>query len=364
MHIVAFDIPYPPNYGGVIDIYYKLKALKKCGLQIILHCFSKNRQPADELSNLCKQVHYYQREMNPYLVFSKKPFIVCSRKKPSLLDILLRDNHPVLFEGLHTTYFLKALKKAGKKCFVRTHNVEHHYYRNLAEAERSVFRREFFKIEARKLKKYEPVLAEANGLIAISEEDENYFKEINESTVYIPPFHPEPHALESDSEEKYALYHGNLEVAENKRAVEFLLNQVLSGLEIKLVIAGKGARSLSKSHNDRNVVFIESPTESEMLKWASEASMHLLPTFQSTGFKLKLLYSIYTAKSIVANDEMIRGTGMESAVTLANSQTEWKDSIQSILKNSESQPIISRMKELRDEISNAALAEKLIRFLR
>ncbi len=27
LHIISFDIPYPPNYGGVIDVFYKLKAL-------------------------------------------------------------------------------------------------------------------------------------------------------------------------------------------------------------------------------------------------------------------------------------------------------------------------------------------------
>ena len=28
INIVSFDIPYPPNYGGIIDVFYKIKALK------------------------------------------------------------------------------------------------------------------------------------------------------------------------------------------------------------------------------------------------------------------------------------------------------------------------------------------------
>lgn len=28
-HVVSLQVPFPPDYGGVIDIYYKLKALKK-----------------------------------------------------------------------------------------------------------------------------------------------------------------------------------------------------------------------------------------------------------------------------------------------------------------------------------------------
>ena len=28
LHVVSLQVPFPPDYGGVIDIYYKLKALK------------------------------------------------------------------------------------------------------------------------------------------------------------------------------------------------------------------------------------------------------------------------------------------------------------------------------------------------
>ncbi|MCX6283192.1 MAG: mannosyltransferase, partial [Bacteroidetes bacterium] len=39
LHIVSFDIPYPPDYGGVIDVYYKIKTLSEAGVKIHLHCF-------------------------------------------------------------------------------------------------------------------------------------------------------------------------------------------------------------------------------------------------------------------------------------------------------------------------------------
>jgi len=363
LHIIAFDIPYPANYGGVIDIFYKLKALQARGVQVILHCYFKNRQPSVELNEVCKEVHYYQRDMNPYLAFSKKPFIVSSRKQPSLLDILIRDDYPVLFEGLHTTYLLKALKKAGKKCFVRTHNIEHDYYSDLAKSEPSILKKGFFQIESRKLKRYEPILAGAKGLIAISEGDEVYFKDVNENTVYIPPFHPEPEVVKTGSTWKYLFYHGNIEVSENRQAAEFLINQVLPGLEVELVVAGKGAKALSKTSTGQNVTLVDSPSESDMLKWASEATAHLLPTFQPTGYKLKLLYSLYTTGSIIANNEMVQGTGLEKFVRLANTTQEWRESIQLSMKDPVLEPIIIKEKDLEEKISNDTLAEKLIQFL-
>ena len=54
IHIVAFTIPYPANYGGVIDVFYKIKALYKLGVKINLHCFKYDRTDSIELNKYCK----------------------------------------------------------------------------------------------------------------------------------------------------------------------------------------------------------------------------------------------------------------------------------------------------------------------
>ena len=38
INIVSFNVPYPPNYGGIIDVYYKIKALREIGCEVVLHC--------------------------------------------------------------------------------------------------------------------------------------------------------------------------------------------------------------------------------------------------------------------------------------------------------------------------------------
>ena len=43
LHIISFDVPYPPDYGGAIDVFYKLKALNQEGVKIHLHCFEYGR---------------------------------------------------------------------------------------------------------------------------------------------------------------------------------------------------------------------------------------------------------------------------------------------------------------------------------
>ena len=36
-------MPYPPDYGGVFDLYYKLKYLHERGVIIHLHCYEYGR---------------------------------------------------------------------------------------------------------------------------------------------------------------------------------------------------------------------------------------------------------------------------------------------------------------------------------
>ena len=84
LHIVSFDVPFPANYGGVIDVFYKIKSLHRERVGVILHCFQYGREKSEELESICEKVYYYKRKMNWLGFFSKTPFIVYSRKNESV----------------------------------------------------------------------------------------------------------------------------------------------------------------------------------------------------------------------------------------------------------------------------------------
>ncbi|MBK8845625.1 MAG: mannosyltransferase, partial [Bacteroidetes bacterium] len=106
LHIISFDIPYPANYGGVIDVFYKIKALSAIGIKIHLHCFEYNRAPHAILNELCTVVHYYPRNTARSKLFNRQPYIVVSRTSDDLIKNLLHDDYPILMEGLHSTFIL------------------------------------------------------------------------------------------------------------------------------------------------------------------------------------------------------------------------------------------------------------------
>lgn len=328
LHIVSFDVPYPPDYGGVIDVFYRIKSLSEIGVKLHLHCFEYGRPHADILSALCESVHYYKRSRSPRHAISKLPFIVETRKNETLLANLSKDSHPILFEGLHTTAYLKSKALKGRIKLVRAHNIEHDYYEKLAESEKNTFKRLFFAAESKKLKKYESVLKHADYVLSISEKDQSHYDKLYGNAVLINPFHANTE-MEIGGRNEYAFYHGNLTVAENKNALSFLINDVFRRTDVPLVIAGKGATKAVKTLQPhiKDLKVVDSPDAETMLRLARNASVHVLPTFQSTGFKLKLLYSLFTAPVIIANEKMVEGTNLKAFCTVVNSPGEMVDLI-------------------------------------
>ena len=105
-HVISFDVPFPADYGGVIDVFYKVRALHEAGVKVHLHCFEYGRPPQQELHRYCEEVYYYSRQNAKSMLFNTLPYIVLSRQSEELKQRLLKDNYPILFEGLHSTFYL------------------------------------------------------------------------------------------------------------------------------------------------------------------------------------------------------------------------------------------------------------------
>ena len=124
LHIISFDIPYPANYGGAIDVFHKIRCLHAQGIKVILHCFEYgDRTSSPELEKLCEKVYYYQRDTSFINQLSLLPFNVKSRINAELKQNLLKDNYPVLFEVLHTCYLLNDTDLKNRKKLFRHSNI-------------------------------------------------------------------------------------------------------------------------------------------------------------------------------------------------------------------------------------------------
>ena len=320
IHIVSFDNPYPPNYGGVIDVFYKLKSLHEAGVSIHLHAFEYGRKPAKQLNDFCQEVTYYQRRnfVNPFI--GSLPYIVKTRNAPELLDNLLKDDAPILFEGLHTCYFLTHPALAKRKKFVRMHNIEHEYYSKLEAVERSFFKKYFFSKEAQRLLEFEQVLKHADSILAISPGDTTALLSRYPNVEYVPAFHPNTQITSKTGRGRFALYHGKLSVGENDEAAKFLVDKVFSKLQTPFFIAGdkpsEPLKALVAQHE--HIQLFDKLSTEQISELMQEAHVNIIPTFQSTGIKLKLINVLFQGRFVLANDLMVQNTGLQSLCSVAN----------------------------------------------
>ncbi|MBI5217343.1 MAG: glycosyltransferase [Bacteroidia bacterium] len=315
------------------------------------------------MKKYCKSVHFYKRDSGIQYIFKSLPYIVSTRTSGILLRTLIKEKYPILFEGLHTTFCLNISDLADRIKIVRTHNIEHEYYTNLSEVENNQISKRYFKMEARKLHKYEDILKNATHIAAISRNDHKYFSKKYEKVAYIPAFHPNNTVSIKEGFGDYILYHGNLSVGENISAALYLINEIFSRLNLPLIIAGKNPDKeiLKAARPFKHIKVIPSPSKSEMDAIVSNAHINLLPTFQETGIKLKLLAALFSGRHCIVNHNMIKNTGMESLCSLKNKPQTIVKEIKRLYKIPFSKKLINeREKLLLKDFSNLQNAKKLI----
>jgi diadenosine tetraphosphate (Ap4A) HIT family hydrolase len=136
-------------------------------------------------------------------------------------------------------------------------------------------------------------------------------------------------AKEIGGKGSYMIYHGNLSVPENEDAVFWLLENLKPDNEFPMVIAGKKPNQKLKSAIEEKNGFrlVENPGEEEMTNLIRAAHIHVLPTFQSTGVKLKLIKALFQGRFVMANPLMMEGTGLEDLCYIFKDQKEMNEKI-------------------------------------
>lgn len=366
LHIISFDVPYPPNYGGVIDVFYKIKTLHEKGVRIHLHCIEyPGRSRSEELNKYCEEVHYYPRKTGLVSALSLKPYIVSSRRSNEMLERILKDDYPILFEGLHSCYFMTDKRLKDRFKIYRESNIEHHYYYNLFKVCNNLFNKIYYLGASCKLRTYQRVLKHANLMLCVSEKDTAYLHDHfpQNKVRYLPSFHPSNIVDVLNGRGEYALYHGNIEVPENTHAAIYLINEVFNDNNIPLIIAGMNPPERLKKmvKGKENIKIISNPDDREMTELIRNAHVNILVTFQATGLKLKLLNVLHQGRFCLVNDKMLNGTGLDELCFIGNDTAALKERLSVLFESDFTVDDASkREKVLAEFYSNSKNAEKLI----
>jgi len=308
INIVSFDNPFPPNYGGVIDVYYKIKALHEIGYTIYLHCFVKNvPHEFQDLKAITAKVYFYKIKNNPLFLFAGLPFSVISRSDSSLSENILKNKAPILFEGLKTTCLIHDVRLKNYTKILRLQNIEEDYFDGIAKSENSIFKKIAFKIEAKKYRKYKDVFSQLDGVITLSKFENEIIKKSVANTNYVPVFHGNKKVEFLDGFGKYAIYHGDLNTSDNKKCVTFLIEIFKNLPTINLVIASGSNQDFVSNQigNLKNVKFVLLQDFEHLKRLLNQAHISICWSFQKSGTKLKVINSLFNSRFCIINENII-----------------------------------------------------------
>lgn len=324
LHIICLNVPYPVDYGGVFDLFYKLPSLQAQGVKIHLHCFDYGRGKQNELNKYCVSVDYYERKQGHKSISTTLPYIVASRKNEALLNNLLKDDYPIFMEGVHCTYLLNDDRFTNRKKFVRIHNVEYQYYYDLYQSTTHPLKKIYYWRESNLLKKYEQsIVKKATAFWGVTHKDVDFYRNeykcenINYLPLYLPPNWEVKGLIGIGN---YCLYQADLSVDANEKAAIWLLENVFNKLDVAFVIAGKNpSEKLQRlAHSHLHTCIVINPSEKEMQDMITKAHINILPSYNNTGIKLKLINVLFNGRHALVNTATVDGSGLEVLCHIAN----------------------------------------------
>ena len=270
-------------------------------------------------------------------------------------------------EGVHCTYLLHDNRFSNRRCFVRLHNVEHIYYRHLSKNTTSFFNKLYFLFESWRLKWYEKSIVNKATFWGVIEKDDEVYRKLGCKNIdFLPLFLPEWNVKSHQGNGIFCLYQGDLSIGENEKAAQWLVENVFKELEINLVIAGKNpsAKLTALVESKSTMCMIANPDEAEMQDLIEKAQLNLIPSFNSTGIKVKLVNALFNGRHCLVNDSTVNGTGLESLCHIATNDGDFIRNIVDLYKSPfQQEDIAMRQNVLLKMFNNQRNAKQMVTWI-
>lgn len=342
--VVCFDTPFPTNYGGVYDIAAKFEFYKKNNIKVdlICTCFDEIRvkyfqdfMVANETVINNFHIEFIQPNILKSLRFlSSIPFSVLIRKiNYDKIEFLKTNEYAlVLIEHLKSVNGIEKLQKILKnkpEFYLRVHNDEENYYRNLYSVSKSL-KRYFFYSESIKYRIFQKKILSSSllkGFLFISKtERENLSKLIDEhrTNVLLPIYVALKEIESNNSEAKNVdfLYVGNLDLDDNLNALHkinsFLVQNNLTDSKLKIVGKCSDENRKIKVKEifliNKNVEFQFNVNSDELKSNYENSKFFMNFSSNPSGVKTKLMEAMNFGIPVISNSEGVVGSTFEDVV--------------------------------------------------
>jgi hypothetical protein len=145
----------------------------------------------------------------------------------------------------------------------------------------------------------------------------------------------------------------------------FLLIDVFKTLQYPLVIAGQSEdkKLLQRIDLYKNISFIQIEDDQKLLELFHRAHVNVLYSFNSSGVKLKLINSLFQSRYVIANTNVVKGSGLESLCIIANDRKQITNRVLKMVDEDFTEEELARRKEVLSNYNNEVNANKLLGLL-
>lgn len=337
MTLVCHDIPYPAIHGGRIDMWRRIKAFSKIGVELQLICWFNQAPHYQELTEIKKYVSStyfipfkYSLQAKTCRLFNlfRYPLEVTSRlvRGQELHHLFSQVNafkpHIIWLDGIHGGDVASKLSHhLDVPIVTRCHNIEHLYYRRLFTSAIGTSKIKRY-LSVSHLEKYEKSLL-TNSLLFydISPEDLNFWKSQGfRNGRYLPPLMEfnKFHQINKNYQKNklYPQYDivflGNLYSNNNVAGIIWFLTEILPEVRsqlsnIRVLIAGaKPIKKIIQLCEDIDGVHlsINPPSSTEIY---NSGRVLINPVLTGSGVSIKSLEMLMAGKPIVSTPQGIAG---------------------------------------------------------
>lgn len=346
--VVTSDFIYPPNHGGRVDVWNKILCLKSLGFNIDLIATIKENPSEKNLMivrSVVDNLILVYRKNKIIDVFSFIPLQIKSRINLKYINFDKKYDY-ISLEGTYVVSILENESLKVKHKMLRMQNDEAVYFRQLANSEKTYWKKFYYFTEALKFKFIDKkIVNNMSNIMFISYEElnkyKNKYKDING---YFMPAAIEMKIKKQILNTKNVVCIGSLFMVNNKEAIQFYIEKIHPLLndikEYTFTIAGnskgEGIEWIKKlASNYSNINIIDSPENLDDIY--ANASVFVNPMLHGAGVKLKTVNAIVNGLPVVSTTIGNQGTGLEHGkhIYIADEPEKFADYIRMLLNSKE-----------------------------
>ncbi len=341
-------VPYPPKDGGAIATLNLSLGLKATGHQVRMlamntpkHYYDVGQIPL----HITDKVHMEAVDtdtriraaaMVSNLLFSSLPYnatrFFSESYASKLAEVLSEENFDIIqLEGLYLAHYIPLIRKHSKaKIALRAHNLEHEIWQRTAKQEKSLPKKVYFRILARRILQYKKkVLNTYDMLVPITGRDAERFNRIGNTR----PMHVSPvgyQIAESKPEPEKVLFPsvgciGTLDWFPNQEGLIWFVDHVWPEIQRKhpdlpFRVAGRNAPAWLEAYlGNKAVTYLGEIEDAE--KFIKETAIMVVPLFSGSGMRVKIIEGMALGKTIVTTSIGAEGIPVKHLENIAVEDT-------------------------------------------